>query len=120
MVRAAPGAGADVRNRGIGRGRLFLGGLILFAAIIAWGTALMMSPHSDATVAQGTQHLRTTVVVFVRNSAIGTLLLSALAGWLLFPARRPNKPWRDWAVAAILAVMVLTSVYQLIWLRNAL
>ena len=107
-------------NRGIGRGRLFLGGLILFAAAIAWGTALMMSPHSDVTVARGTEHIRTTVVVFLRNSAIGTLLLSALAGWLLFPARRPNKPWRDWIVAGILAVLVLTSIYQLIWLRNAL
>jgi hypothetical protein len=108
-----------VSNRGIGRARMFFGGLILFAAVIAWGTALMMSPHGQAT-APGMESVRTSVAVFVRNSAIGTLLLSALAGWLLFPARRPNKPWRDWAVAAILAVMVATSVYQLIWLRNAL
>ena len=31
-------AGADVRNRGIGRARMFMGGLLLFAAVIAWAT----------------------------------------------------------------------------------
>jgi hypothetical protein len=98
---------------------MFVGGLILFAAVIAWGTALMMSPHGE-TVAQGTDHVRTTVVVFIRNSAIGTLLLSALAGWLLFPARRPRKPLRDWEIVAVLAVLVLSSLYQLVWLRIAL
>jgi len=98
---------------------MFMGGLLLFAAVIAWGTALMMSPHGQAT-AQGTEHVRTTVVVFMRNSAIGTLLLSAVAGWLLFPARRPKKPGRDWIVAGILAVLVVSSLYQLIWLKTAL
>jgi len=98
---------------------MFVGGLILFAAVIAWGTALMMSPHGE-TVAQGTDHVRTTVVVFIRNSAIGTLLLSALAGWLIFPARRPRKPLRDWAIVSVLAVLVLSSLYQLVWLRIAL
>ena len=119
MVRPAPGPGADVSNRGIGRARMFFGGLILFAAVIAWGTALMMSPHGQST-APGMESVRTGVTVFIRNSAIGTLLLSALAGWLLFPARRPKTPRRDWAIAATLAVLVLTSVYQLIWLRTAL
>ena len=118
MVRDPPCPGTDVRNRGIGRARMFFGGLILFAAVIAWATALMISPHSEATVARGTEHVRTTVVIFLRNSAIGTLLLSALAGWLLFPARRPKAPKRDWAIAAILAVLVLSSLYQLIWLRT--
>jgi hypothetical protein len=56
----------------------------------------------------------------MRNSAIGTLILSALAGWLLFPSRRPKKPVRDWTIAAVLAVLVLSSLYQLIWLRTAL
>lgn len=116
MVRDPTRTGADVRNRGIGRARMFFGGLILFAAVIAWATALMMSPHSEATVAQGTEHIRTTVVVFLRKSAIGTLLLAALAGWLLFPARRPRAPRRDWAIAVILAVLAVTSLYQLIWL----
>ena len=119
MVRASPPAGADVRNRGIGRARMFFGALILFAAVIAWATALMMSPHGEATVS-GMESVRTGVAVFVRNSAIGTLVLSALAGWLLFPARRPKAPKRDWAIAATLAVLVLSSLYQLIWLKTAL
>jgi hypothetical protein len=109
-----------VRNRGIARGRLFFGGLMLFAAVIAWATALMMSPHGDGVSTSGVEHVRSTVVVFIRNSAIGTLILSALAGWLLFPARRPRWPARDYAIIAILAVMVLTSLYQLVWLRSVL
>jgi drug/metabolite transporter (DMT)-like permease len=96
---------------------MFMGGLLLFAAVIAWGTALMMSPHGDSS-APGTEHVKTVVVVFIRNSAIGTLALCALSGWLLFPARRPRWPERDWAILAVIAVMVATSVYQLIWLRE--
>ena len=96
---------------------MFMGGLLLFAAVIAWATALMMSPHSDAT-ATGTEHVKTVVVVFLRNSAIGTLVLSALSAWLLFPARRPRWPARDWALIGLIALLVATSVYQLIWLRS--
>ena len=106
-------------NRGIGRARMFMGGLILFAAVIAWATALMMSPHGDPS-APGMEHVRTTVVTFVRNSALGTLVLCALSGWLLFPARRPRAPRRDWAIIGIIGVMILTSLYQLIWLRSVL
>ena len=106
-----------MRNRGIGRARMFMGGLLLFAAVIAWGTALMMSPHGQSAT-PGVEHVKNSVVIFLRNSAIGTLLLSALAGWLLFPARRPRAPRRDWAILAVLGVMVLTSLYQLIWLRS--
>ena len=94
---------------------MFLGGLILFAAVIAWFTALMMSPHGPS-VAPGTEHVRDTVVTFMRNSAIGTLVLCALAGWLLFPARRPKSQRRDYAILAVLGVMVVTSLYQLGWL----
>lgn len=108
-----------MRNRGIIRGRMFMGGLLLFAAIVAWSVALMMSPHGS-TVAEGTEHVRTVVADYVRNSAIGTLLLCALAGWLLFPQRRPPAPRRDWIIAGILAVLVLTSLYQLIWIRSLL
>jgi drug/metabolite transporter (DMT)-like permease len=96
---------------------MFMGGLLLFAAVIAWGTTLMMSPHGDSS-ATGTEHVKTVVVTFIRNSAIGTLILSALSAWLLFPARRPRWPARDWALIAILAVLVLTSLYQLLWLRG--
>jgi len=119
MVRNPPPAGADVRNRGIGRARMFVGGLLLFAAIVAWGVALAMSPHRPA-VAEGTEHVNTIAAAFVRNSAIGTLVLCALAGWMLFPQRRPRAPRRDWAIAAVLAVLVVTSLYQLIWIRSVL
>jgi len=115
MVRNPAAAGSDVKNRGIGRGRMFMGGLLLFAAVIAWSTSLWMSPHSES-VASGTEHVRSTVVTFVRNSAIGTLLLSALSAWLLFPARRPKWPARDYAIIAVLVVLVGSSLYQLGWL----
>jgi hypothetical protein len=108
-----------VRNRGIVRARLFMGSLLLFAAVIAWGVALLMSPHGSSVV-DGTDHVRTVVVDYVRNSAIGTLILAGLSGWLLFPLRRPNQPRRDWAIAVVLAVLVATSVYQLIWTRSLL
>ncbi len=96
---------------------MFLGGLLLLAAVLTWATALMMSPHGS-TVPDGTEHVRTVVVIFLRNSAIGTLVLCGLSGWLLFPARRPKWPARDWAIIAIIAVMVLSSLYQLFWLRS--
>jgi hypothetical protein len=97
---------------------MFVGGLLLFAAVIAWATAMWMSPHGTR-IAEGPEHVRNTVVIFLRNSAIGTLVLSTLAGWLLFPSRRPRKPARDWALIAVIAVLVATSIYQLIWLRTA-
>ena len=109
-----------MRDRGILRARIFLGSVALLAAVITWGTTLMMSPHGDTTAVSGVEHVRTTVAMFIRNSAIGTLVLSGLAAWLLFPARRPRRPWRDWAVIAAIALMVLTSLYQLFWLRSAL
>jgi hypothetical protein len=104
-----------VSNRGIGRARMFVGGLLLFAAVIAWGTSLMMSPHGEVTAA-GTEHVRSTVVIYLRNSAVGNLVLCALAAWLLFPPRRPRWPARDWAIIALIGVLVATSLYQLIWL----
>jgi hypothetical protein len=119
MVRATPPARADVSDRGILRARIFLGGVVLLAAVIVWGTALMMSPHGE-NVAPGTPHVRTTVVGFVRDSSLGTLILCALAAWLLFPMRRPQKPVRDWMIIGLIGLMVLTSLYQLIWLRAVL
>jgi hypothetical protein len=96
-----------------------MGSLLLFATVVAWAVTLWMSPHGTA-VAEGTEHVRTVVAVFVRNSAVGTLVLCALCGWLLFPQRRPRNPRRDWALAAVLAVMIATSIYQLIWIRSVL
>lgn len=96
---------------------MFMGGLLLFASFIAWFTGLMMSPHGDV-VAEGTEHVRMSIVVFIRNSAIGTLILCALSAWLLFPLRRPKWPARDWTIIALIAVMVTSSLYQLVWLRS--
>lgn len=92
-----------------------MGGLLLFAAVIAWGTAFLMSPHMEPT-APGLATVRPTVALFMRNSAIGTLVLCALSGWLLFPVRRPKAPRRDYAIMVVLAVLVLSSLYQLAWL----
>jgi hypothetical protein len=97
---------------------MFVGGFLLFAALITWGTAILLSPHGS-TVADGTEHVRTTVVIFLRNAAIGTLVLCGLSAYLLFPARRPNWPRRDWAIIAVLGIMVATSIYQLIWLQTS-
>ena len=107
-----------MKNRGIARGRMFMGGLLLFAAVIAWFTGIMLSPHSPEA-ADGVEHVRGTVVTFVRNSAIGTLLLTALAGWLLFPPRRPRWPARDYAILAVIGVLVASSLYNLVWLQTS-
>jgi hypothetical protein len=95
---------------------MFMGGILLFSAVIAWGVALWMSPHGES-LAAGTEHVRGTVVTFMLRSAIGTLVLTALAAWLLFPSRRPNAPRRDYAILAVITVLVVTSVYQLAWLQ---
>jgi drug/metabolite transporter (DMT)-like permease len=97
---------------------MFMGGLLLLAAVITWGISFLMSPHGDS-VAEGTEHVRTVVALFMRNSAIGTLILCALAGWLLFPARRPKWPQRDYAIIALIALLALTSLYDLIWLQTS-
>jgi hypothetical protein len=107
-----------VRNRGIGRARMFMGALLLLAAIITWATGLMMSPHGQ-TVAEGTQHVRTTVTSFMFKNAIGTLLLCGLSAWLLFPARRPKWPARDWALIVLLVLLAGSSIYTLVWLETA-
>ena len=107
-----------MRNRGIGRARIFVGEFLLLAAIILWGTAFLMSPHGS-NGATGESYVRGTVAAFVNHSAIATLVLTALAAWLLFPARRPRKPVRDWALIGIMGVLAATSLYQLVWLQTA-
>ena len=107
-----------MRNRGIGRARIFVGEFLLLAAVIVCGTALLMSPHGSNNVV-GNDYVRTTVASFLNNSAIATLLLAGMAGWLLFPARRPRKPLRDWSLIAVIAALSATSIYQLVWLQTA-
>jgi hypothetical protein len=95
---------------------MFVGGFLLFAAAIVWLTGLMTSPHGEVT-AEGTEHVRETVVVYLRNSALATVGLSVLAAILLFPLRRPRMPRRDWAIGIIVAVLIASSLYQLFWLQ---
>jgi hypothetical protein len=97
---------------------MFVGGLLLLAAVLTWGIGLWMSPHGD-TVAKGTEHVRTVIVTFMRNGAIGTLILCALSAWLLFPARRPKWPMRDWTIIVLLLFLAGSSVYTLIWLQTS-
>ena len=108
-----------MRNRGIGRGRMFLGTLLLVAAVITWAIGLMMGVHGDV-IAKGTEQVSMVAVTFKRNGAIGTLILSGLSAWLLFPARRPKWPARDWALIALLAFLVGSSLYTLFWLYSVL
>lgn len=95
-----------------------MGALLLLAAIITWAIGGMMSPHGDV-VATGTEHVKTTVVTFMRNGAVGTLILSGVAAWLLFPQRRPRWPARDWVLIAVLALLVGSSLYTLFWLQTS-
>ena len=107
-----------MRNRGIGRARMFVGGFLLFAALIVWSTGILTSPHGQS-VAEDTEHVRMTVVVYLRNVAFATIGLTALAAVLLFPARRPKMPRRDWALGLLIALLIGSSLYQLLWLRTS-
>jgi len=96
---------------------MFVGGFLLFAAVIVWGTGLFTPPHGD-TVAQGTEHIRSPVVIYLRNVALATIFLAAVSAWLLFPLRRPRAPKRDWAVGILIVILIASSLYQLFWLRS--
>jgi hypothetical protein len=95
---------------------MFMGGLLLIAAVPTWGIGLWMSPHGEP-VADGVQYVRPVIVSFMLKGAIGTLILTALAAWLLFPARRPKWPARDWALIVLLVLLAGSSLYTLIWLQ---
>ena len=97
---------------------MFVGGFLLFAAVLVWGTGILTSPHGES-VAEGTEHVKTVVVVYLRNVALATIFLAAISAWLLFPARRPRAPRRDWAIGILIGVLIATSLYQLLWLKTA-
>ena len=97
---------------------MFVGGFLLFAAVIVWGTGVLTSPHGES-IAPGTEHVKTVVVIYLRNVALATIFLSAVSAFLLFPARRPRAPRRDWAIGLLIAVLIATSLYQLVWLKTA-
>jgi drug/metabolite transporter (DMT)-like permease len=98
---------------------MFVGAFLLAAAVISWATGLLMSPHGTTAGHSGVEHVRTVIVIYVRNTAIATLVLAVLSAWLLFPARRPRRPVRDWLLIALLAMLALTSLYQLYWLQTS-
>jgi len=97
---------------------MFVGGFVLFAAAIVWAVGLLMSPHGEST-AEGTEHVKNVVVVYLRNTALATVAMSVLAAYLLFPARRPKWPARDWTLGALIALLIGTSLYQLVWLQTS-
>lgn len=107
-----------MRNRGIGRGRLFVGGFLLLGAVIAWATGFLTSPRA-VNEADGSDYVRSAVILYVRNIALATIFLSAVSAWLLFPARRPHTPKRDFALAAVIILLIASSLFQLYWLRTA-
>jgi hypothetical protein len=95
---------------------MFVGGFLLFAAVIVWSTGVLTTPHGD-TVAPGTEHVRSVVVIYLRNIALATIFLAAVSAWLLFPARRPKAPRRDWAIGILIGVLIASSLYELVWLK---
>ena len=97
---------------------MFVGGFLLFAAVIVWGLGFLTSPHGES-VAPGTEHVKTVVVVFLRNAALATIFLSAVSAVLLFPARRQRAPRRDWAIGLLIVLLIATSLYELVWLKTA-
>ena len=91
MVRDPPRSGGRCEEPRDRPGRMFIGGLLLFAAVIAWAIGADDEPawRSGRRGHRACPNARSSS--FVRNSAIGTLVLCALSGWLLFPARRPQR-----------------------------
>ncbi len=97
---------------------MFVGGFLLAAAAIVWATGVLTSPHGES-IAEGTEHVRTVVVIYLRNVALATIFLAALSAYLLFPARRAKMPRRDWALGILIGVLIATSLYQLFWLTTS-
>jgi hypothetical protein len=98
---------------------MFVGGFLLFAAVIVWSTSVLTSPHGQ-TIVTGIEHVRTIVAIYLRNAALATVFLAAVSAWLLFPARRPKAPRRDWAIGILIIVLMASSLYELFWLRGML
>ena len=100
-----------------GRGRLFLGSVLLLGAVAACLTGLFTNPIEEGT-SPGVEHVRASVVILMRNSAIATLMLVALACVLLFPRPRLRHPLRDRVLIGVAAALTAFSVYRLVWLTT--
>ena len=111
--------GRNVSDSRAGRGRLFLGAILLLGAIVAALTGLFINPVDQVT-AGGPDHVRDTVVIFMRNSAIATLVLVGLACLLLFPRPRLREPLRDRILMGVAAALTAFSIYRLVWLQTAI
>ncbi len=106
-----------MKYRGIVRARIFVGGFLLVAALLSW--AIGVAGGSDAVTAPNdSDHVRLAAAIYQRNIAYATIALSILAGILLFPARRPRMPKWDWAIGILIVLLIGSSLYQLMWLRN--
>ena len=119
MVRDPAGQGGNVTDRRAGRGRLFLGSILLLGAAAACITGLFIDPLEESTTS-GAEHVRSSVVIFMRNSAIATLLLVGLSCLLLFPRPRLRNPVRDRILIGVAAILAAISVYRLVWLEVGL
>jgi len=106
-----------VSDRRAGRGRLFLGSVLLLGALAAGLTGLFTNPIEEGT-SPGIDHVRASVVIFMRNSAIATLVLVAIASVLLFPRPRLRHPLRDRLMIGVAAALAEFSVYRLVWLQS--
>ena len=102
-----------------GRGRLFVGSILLLGAVVACITGLFINPIDESAVS-GADHVRDTVVIFMRNSAIATLVLVVVAAFLLFPRPRLRNPVRDRILIGVSVLLVAVSAYRLIWLETAI
>lgn len=102
-----------------GRGKLFLGAILMAGAVVAALTGLFINPLDSAT-SSGADHVRDTVVLFMRNSAIATLVLVTMACLLLFPRPRLRNPLRDRILIGMAALLVAISLYRLVWLQSVI
>ena len=102
-----------------GRGRLFLGSVLLLGAVAACAMGLFTNPVGPATDS-GAGPVRDSVVIFMRNSAIATLLLVGVSCLLLFPRPRLRNPSRDYILMGVAAVLAAFSIHRLVWLQTAI
>ena len=102
----------------VARVRRFAGYGLLGAAVLIWATAIMMSPHGEASGHHGVDHVKASVALFARNAALGTLVLVLLSAAAFFWKRRPTRAAADLIPLALIALLAATSFYQLVWIET--
>ena len=98
--------------------RKMIGAMFLAAAVIVWAMAILMSPHQEPSTGDGVTHVSASVATFIRNSALGTLVLTILSGALLFWREKPRKSFEDIVVIGALAALAASSLYQMFWIES--